>query len=123
MIENNASSPGVGVFGGVFGERRLWRVAGRCPRIRRRTSGAPWPLRHEFHRFCGQLCGQPGVEPRQGANFRAPEQVAQSLSMKKSLKINELLGYDSVVTRVFRRSRTLLRTVEFLHSTERGAGA
>ncbi|HET6598327.1 MAG TPA: hypothetical protein VFG60_00065 [Burkholderiaceae bacterium] len=73
-----------------------------------------------IHRSCGQLCGQLGPAWHEALKRRGAVQIAQSLSMKKSFKINSLHRYDNAVTRVMPVAALRGAVVEF--STRSGIG-
>jgi len=66
-------------------------------------------LRHRFltlssppqgvHRFCGQLCGQPGLKLTNAAPFHATPWFAEFLGSIFFMQINHLHDHDSGVTR------------------------
>jgi hypothetical protein len=73
-----------------------------------------------IHRSCGQLCGQLGPARHEALKRRGAVQIAQTLSMEKSFKINGLRRYDNAVTRVMAVAALRGAVVEF--STRTGIG-
>jgi hypothetical protein len=65
------------------------------------------------HRFCGQLCGEPGRAGPQAAPVHAREHGAQHFSREIPLQINGLHDFDTAVTRVVAFSACAGAPVEF----------
>jgi hypothetical protein len=68
-------------------------AAASCPGVARRTRPCA-----AIHRRCGQHCGQAGLASPQAANLLRVGFIAQTLSSKKSLQINDLHEHDTTVT-------------------------
>ncbi len=85
-----------------------------------RWAGRAWDARQFIHRNCGQLCGQhrSGVLPR--VDLQGLEQIAQSLSTNKALKINHLGDCESDVTGAMALQATFGAVVDFSARADAG---
>jgi hypothetical protein len=81
------------LFGRSFGLQRAW-----------------WQF---IHRNCGQLCGQRCGRNPPTVDFQGVEQIAQSLSTNKALKINHLDDCESDVTAAAALQATFGAAVDF----------
>jgi len=88
------------------------RQAGANSRIASPAARAAITIR-AIHCRCGQLCGQVGCVGPKAANFLHLRWFAQSLSIKKVFRINDLLQYDVAVTGASARQASIGAVVEF----------
>jgi methyl coenzyme M reductase beta subunit len=70
-----------------------------------------------IHRRCGQHCGQTGCAGPQAANLLRAAFIAQTLSSKKALRINDLLEHDTAVTGIVVGIASASAVVEFFCRT------
>jgi len=73
-----------------------------------------------IHRRCGQHCGQAGLAAPQAANLLRVGFIAQTLSSKKSLQINDLHEHDTAVTGKWVEILNAGAAVEFLRRVHVG---
>jgi hypothetical protein len=99
-------------YGPEQGRKACVRRTGVARGTRRMTVLMP-----AIHRRCGQHCGQDGRAEPQAANLLRVPFVAQTLSSKKSFKINDLHTHDTAMTGKSGSAANVGAVVEFLPRT------